>query len=224
MWSYDSNSEIPIIFGSALTGLLNAGDYEKPIHSVSVSDYYLGKTVITQALWKVVMGNNPSHFKGDNLQVEMVSWNDTQEFIKKLNSLTRKNYKLPTEAEWEYAAGGGASVRTKWAGTDSESSLGNYAWYYINSSSKTHAVATMQANTLGLYDMSGNVWEWCSNWYGNYSGNSQTNPAGPTSGSGRVFRGGSWRDFARGCRVALRYNYSPDYRGYDLDFRVALVP
>jgi formylglycine-generating enzyme required for sulfatase activity len=194
---------------------------EKPVHCVTVSDFYMGETEVTQALWKAVMGTNPSKWKGDNLPVETVSWNDAQKFIKKLNSLTGKNYKLPTEAEWEYAAGGGASGRTKWAGTNSESSLESYAWYNGNSNSQTHLVGTKSPNGLGLYDMSGNVWEWCSDWYKGYPG---SNGITDYTGSYRVLRGGSWRNGPSFCRAAFRYINTPDYRYDYLGFRVVLAP
>jgi formylglycine-generating enzyme required for sulfatase activity len=170
----------------------------------------MGKTEVTQAQWKAIMGSNPSNFKGDNLPVEQVSWDDVQIFLSKLNAKTGKTYRLPTEAEWEYAAGGGENNRTIFAGINDESSLGNYAWYSANSNNTTHAVGTKQPNQLGLYDMSGNVWEWCSDWYGAdyYANSPQTNPKGPSSGSYRVLRVGSWCNGASSCRVSLRdYDY-----------------
>ena len=197
---------------------------EKPIHRVTLSDFYMGKTEVTQALWKAVMGNNPSTFKGDYLPVETVSWDDVQEFIIKLNRSTGKKYRLPTEAEWEFAAGGGSTNRTKWAGTDVESSVGNYAWYYSNSGDQTHEVATKFPNSLGLYDMSGNVWEWCKDWYGDYSANDQVDPTGPSSGLYRVIRGGSWYFNLSDCRVAYRNGDEPDGRNANLGFRLSLVP
>ena len=210
--------------GSFMMGSNDGNDDEKPVHRVTVSDFYMGKTEVTQALWKAVMGNNPSYYKGDNLPVEQVSWDDAQEFIKELNRLTKKKYRLPTEAEWEFAAGGGSTNRTKWAGTDVESSVGNYAWYYSNSGYQTHDVATKLPNSLGLYDMSGNVWEWCNDWYGDYSANDQENPIGPSSGSYRVVRGGSWDYVLSDCRVAGRYGIRPVGRNDDLGFRLSLVP
>ena len=193
---------------------------EKPVHSVTVSTFYMGETEVTQALWKAVMGSNPSNWKGDNLPVEMVSWNDCQEFIRKLNSLTGRSFRLPTEAEWEYAARGGSrSGGTKYAGS---SSIGSVAWYTDNSASKTHAVKGKSPNELGLYDMSGNVWEWCSDWKGSYGSGSQTNPKGPSSGSHRVLRGGSWRSNARDCRVSYRLDFGPDFRDGRNGFRLCL--
>ena len=208
---------------------------EKPVHSVTLSDYYIGQTQVTQELWQVVMGNNPSEFRGDNQRpVENVSWNDCQNFITKLNRLTGKNFRLPTEAEWEFAARGGNKRNDyKYSGSNK---VNDVAWYESNSSTnsvmrsfltmgrgkRTHPVAQKQANELGLYDMSGNVWEWCQDWYDDYSSNSQTNPTGPSTGSGRVLRGGCWCNFARCVRVSNRYYFTPDYRDYDSGLRLAL--
>ena len=198
----------------------DAWDGEKPAHSVTLSGYYIGKYEVTQAQWKAVMGNNPSRFKGDNLPVENVSWNDVQEFIRKLNQLTGKSYRLPTEAEWEYAARGGSNSRGyKYSGSDN---VGSVAWYYENSGSTTHPVGSKSPNELGIYDMSGNVWEWCQDWYGDYSSSSQRNPKGPASGSNRVLRGGCWSNDARDCRVSNRFSVSPGDRGYILGFRLVL--
>ena len=194
---------------------------EKPVHQVTLTnDYYMGKYEVTQALWEAVMGRNPSEYKGDNLPVEQVSWNDCQEFISKLNSLTGRKFRLPTEAEWEYAARGGKKSRGyQYSGN---SNISDVAWYDGNSGSKPHPVGTKQANELGIYDMSGNVYEWCSDWYGSYSSSSQTNPTGADSGSGRVVRGGSWYDFAWDCRLSYRGSITPFYRGNDLGLRLAL--
>src|SRR5574344_679325 len=184
-------------------------DNEKPAHRVTLSDYYIGETEVTQALWQAVMGSNPSYFKGSALPVETVSWDDCQTFITKLNQLTGKTFRLPTEAEWEYAArGGNQSKGYKYSGSNT---IDDVAWYYDNSGSKTHTVGTKQANELGIYDMSGNVWEWCSDWYDSYGSSSQTNPTGAASGSYGVLRGGSWNYNARFCRVSLRSGYYPDY-------------
>jgi formylglycine-generating enzyme required for sulfatase activity len=210
--------------GSFMMGSNDGEAEEKPIHRVTVNDFYMGKTEVTQALWKAVMGNNPSYFKGDNLPVEQVSWNDVQEFIKKLNRLTGKKYRLPTEAEWEYAAGGGSTNRTKWAGTEVEYSVVNYAWYDSNSGSQTQEVITKFPNSLGLYDMSGNVWEWCNDWYGRYSSNDQVNPTGASSSSFRVIRGGGWSGNLPYCRVAYRKGYLPVIHSNGIGFRLSLVP
>ena len=196
--------------------------YEKPVHSVTLSDFYIGKYEVTQAQWTAVMGNNPSSYKGDILPVEGVSWDKIQEFIQKLNQLTGKTYRLPTEAEWEYAARGGKKSKGyKYAGSNT---LKEVAWYDGNSDSHIHPVGQMQANELGLYDMSGNVYEWCQDWYGEYSSSSQTNPSGPSSGEERVFRGGSFFNDAFYCRVSFRSSHFPSYNASTRGFRLVMVP
>ena len=196
------------------------GYNEKPTHRVSLSSFYIGKYEVTQALWKAVMGSNPSNWKGDNLPVENVSWNDCQTFLRKLNAMTGKNFRLPTEAEWEYAArGGNLSRGYQYSGSKK---IDDVAWYRNNSGSKTHNVGTKAPNELGIYDMSGNVWEWCQDWYGDYHSYSQTNPTGPSSGANRVYRGGSWGSGAWLCRVAFRDKYTPGSRGNGLGLRLAL--
>ena len=199
----------------------DADSDEKPVHSVTLSDYYIGETEVTQELWEAVMGSNPSNFSGNPQRpVELVSWNDCQEFITQLNQLTGKNFRLPTEAEWEYAArGGDRSQGYKYSGSNT---IGNVVWYYDNSNSQTHNVKIKSPNELGIYDMSGNVYEWCQDWYGNYSSGSQTNPTGPSSGSYRVLRGGGWCSDAGNCRVSTRSNYDPDYWFNLIGFRLAL--
>ena len=209
----------------------DANKDEKPAHQVTLSGYYIGETVVTQALWKAVMekrkimgmiktDNNPSSFKGDDRPVECVSWNDCKMFISKLNSLTGKNFRMPTEAEWEYAARGGNKSRGyKYSGSDN---IDDVAWYDGNSGNETHPVKTKNANELGLYDMSGNVWEWCSDWYGSYSSAAQTNPKGPDSGTRRVLRGGCWDFYARYCRCSSRDDFDPDGRGIVLGLRLCL--
>ena len=198
----------------------NADSDEKPTSQVTLSDYMIGETEVTQELWKAVMGTNLSNFSGSNLPVEMVSWYGCQTFIKKLSRLTGKNFRLPTEAEWEYAARGGQkSQGYKYAGSNI---LSDVAWYDNNSSSKTHPVKQKQANELGLYDMSGNVWEWCQNWKGSYSSGAQTNPTGPSNGSNRVLRGGGWNDNAINCRVSNRYDNTPTFTYSYLGLRLAL--
>jgi formylglycine-generating enzyme required for sulfatase activity len=186
---------------------------EKPVHSEYVSSFQIGKTEVTQALWKAVMGINPSSFEGDNLPVECISWNECKEFLYELNSLTGKNFRLPTEAEWEYAARGGNRSRGyKYSGSNH---IEEVAWYGNNSSNTTHAVATKAPNELGIYDMSGNVWECTSDfWSSNYSFS--------RSGSYPVNRGGCWEDGAGVCRVSHRDFSEPTFRGPVLGFRLAL--
>lgn len=180
---------------------------EKPIHNVTLNSYYLGETEVTRALWKAVMGDyNCSVDEGD-LPVNHVDWSTCQEFIRRLNQLTGKNFRLPTEAEWEYAArGGNKSKGYKYSGSNN---LEQVAWYEGNSDGKTHPVKTKKANELGLYDMSGNVWEWCSDWYGEYSDTPQFIPQGATSGVARVRRGGCWYNCSEDCRVSYRFNGTP---------------
>ena len=193
---------------------------EKPAHQVSLPSYYIGETEVTQELWQAVMGSNPSHFTGDNRPVENVSWNDCQVFVKKLNAATGKMFRLPTEAEWEFAArGGNKSKGFKFSGSNK---LEDVAWYDGNSGSTTHDVKTKNPNELGLYDMSGNVWEWCSDWSANYNGSPQTNPQGLGSGQGRAYRGGGWGNYARSCRSSNRRSHYPD-NGYNyLGLRLVL--
>ena len=199
----------------------DANDDEKPAHEVTLSSYMIGETEVTQALWQAVMGNNPSKFS-DNPQnpVDQVSWEYCQEFVKKLNKLTGKTFRLPTEAEWEYAArGGGKSKHYKYSGSNS---LDDVVWYDGNSGRKTHPVKGKAPNELGLYDMSGNVWEWCADWYDweYYKSSQKSNPKGQSTGSYRVMRGGGWGDYAWSCRVSRRYYYDPSYRR-SLGFRLA---
>ena len=195
-------------------------DSDEKAHQVTLSSYYIGETEVTQELWQTVMGSNPSYFKGFHRPVEEVSWEDCQEFIRRLNQKTGRNFRLPTEAEWEYAARGGRkSNGSKYVGG---SSMDDVAWYDGNSNSQTHDVGQKRPNELGLYDMAGNVWEWCQDWYGDYSSSAQTNPKGPSSGSGRVDRGGGWDYYAGGCRVSDRGCYNPSNRINDLGLRLAL--
>ena len=199
------------------------GDYdEKPVHRVCITQSYeLGKYEVTQAQWKKVMGHNPSRFKGDHNPVEQVSWNDVQDFIRKLNRQTGGNYRLPTEAEWEYACRSGGQEQ-EYCGSDS---INGIAWYDGNSGNTAHPVGQKRANGLGLYDMSGNVWEWVQDWYESdyYDNNnsSTNNPTGSSSGSSRVSRGGSWRYNARYSRSTRRFDDSPDFSLNVLGFRLA---
>ena len=196
-------------------------DDAKPPHRVTLTnDYYIGKYEVTQALWQAVMGKNPSKFKGDNLPVENVSWDDCQEFISQLNRITGKTFRLPTEAEWEYAARGGKKSRGyQYSGSND---ISDVAWYDGNSGNKTHAVGSKQANELGIYDMSGNVWEWCQDWHGSYSSSSQTNPTGVKSGSYRVIRGEGWFSGARICRSSYRDGRLPYASSRDQGLRLVL--
>ena len=199
-----------------------AEDYqtnEQPAHKVTLSPYYICSTEVTQELWLEVMGSNPSKFVGVNLPVEQVSWDDCQIFVAKLNQLTGLNFRLPTEAEWEYAArGGNKSQSYKYSGSNT---IDDVAWYTSNASSRTHAVATKAPNELGIYDMSGNVWEWCQDWYGSYS-TEQTDPTGPATGSYRVNRGGGCGSNAPRCRVSYRDSSVPTYTNLSVGLRLAL--
>ena len=202
------NNMVYVSGGTFIMGGDDSSD-QMPTHSVTLSSYYICKYEVTQALWRAVMGSNPSNFKGNNLPVENVSWYDCQTFIKRLNSYTGRDFRLPTEAEWEFAArGGNYSRHSKYSGSNN---LDDVAWYIDNSNKRPHPVGTKQPNELGLYDMSGNVGEWCSDWDGSYSSYSQTNPTGPNSGSFRVHRGGFWRYNARYCRTPERSSKTPDY-------------
>lgn len=227
----------------------DAFEDEKPAHKVLLNSYYIGETVVTQALWKAVMETNirhqrdkislqmPLYGEGDEYPMYYVSWYECQEFIKKLNLKTGKNFRLPTEAEWEFAArGGNQSNRYRYAGSDS---IGEVAWYWENSGDKkisgtwdwdemkknnckSHPVKGKKPNALGIYDMSGNVWEWCQDLFGSYTGSEQVDPQGPSSGSSRVLRGGSWGSYARYCRVLDRYNSVPNRRRIHYGFRLVL--
>ena len=200
-------------------------DDEHPRHQVVISkDFQMLEFEVTQAQWEAVMGNNPSSFSGDNNPVESVSWHDCQSFISKLNELDSDyTYRLPTEAEWEYACRAGSDT-TYSHGNDS-GQLGEYAWYDDNSNSRTHPVGEKKPNAWDLYDMHGNVWEWCQDWYdGDYYDNSPgTDPQGPNSGSYRVIRGGGWRNDAGYCRSAFRDGHPGGCDGGDYDFGLRLV-
>ena len=198
-------------------------DLPKPVHEVCLDNFYLGKYEITQGQWEEVMGSNPSRFKkGNNYPVEEISWNDVQEFIKKLNNKTGKDYRLPSEAEWEYAARS-RGKREKYAGTSSNSGLDRYAWYWGNSDRKTHPVGEKKPNGLGLYDMTGNVSEWCQDWYSSdaYGKHQRNNPIYTKSGSFRVYRGGGWRSDPRSASASDRCNGAPVTSYGDLGFRLA---
>jgi formylglycine-generating enzyme required for sulfatase activity len=223
--------------GTFLMGSSNGEDREKPAHSVTVQGFYMGEYVVTQREWQEIMGSNPSKWKGDALPVEQVSWFDAVEYCNRRSQreglapayrgsgenitcdFSATGYRLPTEAEWEYAAKGGNKdpMVYEYSGSNSP---GGVAWYTDNSGGSTHQVGTKQANSLGLYDMSGTVWDWCWDRYGNYSGSAQTDPRGSSTGANRVMRGGSWLNGARFVRSAYRYDSGPSSRYYDIGFRL----
>ncbi len=197
----------------------NSGDSnEKPVHEVCVDGFWMGKYEVTQAEWQRVMGSNPSHFKGDRNPVECVSWNNAQEFIKRLNAKGNGTFRLPTEAEWEYAARSGGKDEKYAGGND----VDRVAWYRSNSGKETHPVGTKAPNGLGLYDMSGNVWEWCQDWYNDkaYSQHARLNPIYSGGGDDRVLRGGSWLNSAGRVRAANRGGFFPGRRDNFLGFRL----
>ncbi|MDR1793736.1 MAG: formylglycine-generating enzyme family protein [Bacteroidales bacterium] len=206
----------------------NAETDESPVHeTVITKDYYIGKMEVTQALWSAVMNRDGDYSPPwsatfgleDNYPAYYVSWDDIQLFIKRLNAITGKKYRLPTEAEWEFAARGGSqSQGYKYSGSDS---IADVAWYFENSGNSSHEVGTKSPNELGIYDMSGNAWEWCQDYYGAYSAENQTHLHGVSTASYRVVRGGGWRYNARYCRVSNRFKIIPDFRLFNLGFRLA---
>ena len=215
----------PIAAGNFLMGRTQGDRGEKPATGVTLTQpYWLGATEVTQGQWSAVMGNNPSHFKGSNLPVESVTYSDALEFCRKVTERERAagrlpagyEYTLPSEAQWEYACRAGTTG-------DYAGNLDAMGWYSRNSGGKTHEVGGKQANAWGLYDMHGNVWEWCLDWYGNYPGGHETDRRGAPSGTSRVNRGGSWLDLASSCRSAYR-RHSPSLSNLSLGFRLALSP
>jgi formylglycine-generating enzyme required for sulfatase activity len=203
----------------------NDFDNEKPIHTVKITQgFYMGIYVVTQEQYQKVMGSDPSYFKGLNCPVEMVFWNDAMEFCKKLSQTEGKTYRLPTEAEWEYACRAGTT--SKYGFGDSDSHLGDYAWYDRNSGDMTHPVGEKKPNAWGLYDMHGNVWEWCQDWYAKdwYSKGPAKNPLNESYGDmmGRGLRGGSWNSYSSYCRASYRDDDYPYYRSSHIGFRVVL--
>ena len=195
---------------------------ENPSHSVTISqDYYIGKFEVTQDLFEAVMGYNPSKWQAPNLPVENVRWDEAQEFCNKLSRMTGRRFALPTEAQWEYAARGGKkTVGYKYSGG---SYIWDVAWYIDNSNRQTHPVGRLRPNELGLYDMSGNVWEWCQDWYGDYSSSSQRDPQGPDSGSIHVLRGGGWDLDTKSIRVANRGHFASDFDSGYYGFRIVMM-
>lgn len=188
---------------------------EKPVHTVTLDNFQIGETEVSQALWREVMGSNPSTYKGNDLPVTNVTWEDCQEFIKKLNERTGKQFRLPTEAEWEFAARGGTAYKGyMFSGSDEVRSV---AWHNRDSNRDRHngpyAIKSKDPNELGIYDMSGNVNEWCQDWFGDYTADPQTNPQGPATGKEHVYRGGSWWYYGMSCRVSRRNSGVKDVRG-----------
>lgn len=205
--------------GAAANQQKEAESDEKACHEVTLDSFYICKYEVTQDLWAYVMGKNPSHFKNARRPVENITWNDCQQFIEKLNALTGETYRLPTEAEWEYAArGGNHSKGYKYAGSNS---IDDVAWCSVNSGNSTHIVGEKKPNELGLYDMSGNVYEWCQDWKAPYSHKHEVNPRGAEEGTYRVNRGGRWCGSARACRTSDRSKSLPRDHFYHLGIRLA---
>ncbi len=243
-WSSDATDEQKRILGELIESMVmveggtftmgatseqggDAWDSEKPTHRVTLSDYYIGKYEVTQEQWQAVMGSNPSYYKESRKPVAKVSWIDCQEFVRKLQTLTGLKFALPTEAQWEYAARGGNKSRgCKYSGCNT---IDDVAWHWGSVTKATHQVGEKEPNELGIYDMSGNVWEWCQDWYGDYSSSSQTNPTGPSTGSRRVIRGGGWHGGEWYCRVSSRGSATLDddrncHVGSDLGLRLVVNP
>ncbi len=195
-------------------------DVEGPVHEVDLDGFWMGKYEVTQEQYQAIMGNNPSHFKGAKNPVEQVSWDDVMEFCRKLSSRTGQTFTLPTEAQWEYACRAGSKTRFHFG--DSDSQLGDYAWFAGNSGRQTRPVAQKRPNAFGLNDMHGNLWEWCADWFGSYTSGRKKNPAGPASGSARVFRGGGGFVSTGDCRSAIRHGLLPEDRDDSLGFRICL--
>ena len=210
-------SMVRVAGGHFVMGLDNAPTVdEQPAHDVELGDYYIAATEVTQAQWRAVMGNNPSFFKGDDLPVDCVSWEEASAFCRRLSERTGRRYLLPTEAQWEYAARG--------RGLTSHDDIAIAAWYEGNSEGSSHPVAQRQPNALGLYDMFGNIWEWCNDWFAPYDAVQQHNPTGPVSGTERVLRGGSWIIEAEYCRPTYRNANQPTSRDRNYGFRVVCLP
>jgi len=237
-WALGPPREISLDLGGGVKielVLIPAGEFEmgsndgrpdeKPVHKVKIAhSFYIGKYVVTQAQFEKVIGKNPSDFKGENLPVEKVSYSDAEEFCKKADNLTGKSFRLPTEAEWEFACRAG--TKTKYNTGDNDAALEQAGWHKGNSEDKTHPVGQKKPNALGLYDMHGNVWQWCQDWYADdyYGKSPATDPEGPAQGASRLLRGGSWYENPGSCRTANRGSINPAYRGTNIGFRVAVVP
>lgn len=218
--------EIEMVYvpgGLFMMGSIDGRDDTAP-HSVELSTFYIAKYEVTQKLWKKVMGNNPSEVKGDNLPVTNISWVMVKEFLTKLNELTGKRYRLPTEAEWEFAARGGLKSKNSiYAGSNN---LNSVAWYANNSKEKVHPVGKKAPNELGIFDMTGNVWEWVNDWYSSmyYEESEKTNPLGPGSATYRVIRGGAYAEIDEDCRIFTRLSFDPNSSNPAIGFRLAMTP
>jgi len=214
--------EFEMVFVEGGTFMMGSEHYnfEEPIHEVTLSSFKIAKYQVTQKEWKSLMGDNPSAYKGDNLPVHKVNWYDIDEFISRLNQATGKNYRLPTEAEWEYAAGGGnKGYGFTYSGSNN---IDKVAWYTVNNNRGPEPVGTKDANELGIYDMSGNVWEWCNDWYGDYPNTPQTDPQGPMNGEYLVIRGGCFNSYEEWCRVTMRMRSYPNSYSHNVGFRLVL--
>lgn len=217
---------IKVTGGTFQMGSTNGEEREQPVHSVTLSDYYIGETEVTQELWLAVMDEAPDgcgywmYGSGADRPAYYVTWYQSQEFIKKLNEMTGRTFRLPTEAEWEFAARGGN--QSKGYNFSGSNNIDDVAWYILNSNLTTPPVAKKTPNELGLYDMSGNLWEWCSDWYTPYSNEAQTNPTGADRGRARILRGGFWDSGETYCRVAYRRATDPRNQDPGIGFRLAL--
>lgn len=199
-------------------------DYEQPVHQVTLSDYYISQTEVTQAQWMEASGYNPSKYRGPQLPVEQVSWNDIQEWLEHINAKTGQQFRLPTEAEWEYAARSGGK-KQKWSGTSNLDEVGDYIWYKWNSNNRTHPVATKKPNDLGIYDMSGSLWEWVADRFNHFTPHAQHNPKGPEQGmlnDYRTYRGGAWDYIPELVRATQRSGKEPSYKRSWIGFRIAM--
>lgn len=207
------------------TSAPDSPSFERPAHEVCVDDFYLGRYEVTQEQFETILGTNPSVFRGEKRPVENVSWHDVQDFLAGLGQVNALDFRLPTEAEWEYAARSGGN-NEKWAGVNYKDRLSEYAWHDDNSRVKTNNVGRLQPNALGLYDMSGNVFEWCADWFGSgyYADSPRSNPPGPKNGVQRVVRGGSWQGIPAMLQTQKRFGAYPDLRFSSLGFRVAVAP
>jgi formylglycine-generating enzyme required for sulfatase activity len=217
-----SGMEFVLVKGGCYQMGSNLTAFEGPVHEVCVDDFYLAKYEVTQTQWTKIIGRHYSYFKGNLRPVERVTWDDAQRFIRQLNSRSGAAFRLPTEAEWEYAARSGGKDKV-YSGTSDMESVPRFAWHQVNSNRGTHLVGMKKPNSLGLHDMSGNVWEWCSDWYDeNYYVNSpRNNPQGPDTGTYRVIRGGEWELPASLTRTTYREAAKPHLRRYDIGFRLA---